>query len=554
MSISTNNLDVTAFVQDATKSARAALAQLQKNKTRIDTKLQELNTFKSHLESLSNSVLGLGKQQALQARSVQMKEEATCAQVSVAAGTPLGYYQLNVSQLASSSLLLGGDGIYAGQLSSSQAVNEVALSDLELGGTLKEGFFTVNGHRITVELSNSLGKVLQDIEQATGVQASYDTTQKQVSLQQATGVIYLGTAADTSNFLNVFQLYCNNSNNVQSLRAVESLSLTQALGEIAFSKTLTSAGTFSLNGYEFSYRADDTLAGIFEQVNSSSAGVIMQYNPTEQRCSVYNKSTGSLAIQLNDVDGNLMDVLGLSTDNSSLSLGKNAQYSLNDGSTLTSTSNQVQADSHSIQGLELQLTEEGSCNFEVESDISPIKSAIETFVQSYNTVSKYLKEKTYVNVQTHQQGVFYNDSSIKFFMNDLHKIILGTQSKDAQNYYQNLTKMGISFDANQALQLDATKLEDAIEKRPEEISALFSRESNSFVEVLNDFVKSYAKSSIGSIQSTCNQQKNTIAQNITRKEQQLNLLKKRVEESFYRMQQVQFQAANQMQYLSSQFK
>ena len=114
--------------------------------------------------------------------------------------------------------------------------------------------------------------------------------------------------------------------------------------------------------------------------------------------------------------------------------------------------------------------------------------------------------------------------------------------------------MGISFDANQALQLDATKLEDAIEKRPEEISALFSRESNSFVKVLNDFVKSYAKSSIGSIQSTCNQQKNTIAQNITRKEQQLNLLKKKVEESFYRMQQVQFQAANQMQYLSSQFK
>ena len=72
------------------------------------------------------------------------------------------------------------------------------------------GTFTVNGAQITIAGTDTLQSVLNKITTATSgaVTASYDASTDEITLASSSPVV-LGSATDTSNFLQAAQLYNN---------------------------------------------------------------------------------------------------------------------------------------------------------------------------------------------------------------------------------------------------------------------------------------------------------------------------------------------------------
>jgi flagellar hook-associated protein 2 len=96
------------------------------------------------------------------------------------------------------------------------------------------GTFTVNGKQVTVATTDSLQDVFDAIASATNnaVTASYNSTTDEITLLKSSSAITLGSAADTSNFLQVAQLYNN---------AGTSVSSTSALGRVNTTATMSDA-------------------------------------------------------------------------------------------------------------------------------------------------------------------------------------------------------------------------------------------------------------------------------------------------------------------------
>jgi hypothetical protein len=78
-----------------------------------------------------------------------------------------------------------------------------AISDISVGRTLKAGYFTVNGEKITIATTDSLDDIFGKILGQTGVVASYSGDQ--IHLSSGTP-ISLGASNDTSNFLQSMRL------------------------------------------------------------------------------------------------------------------------------------------------------------------------------------------------------------------------------------------------------------------------------------------------------------------------------------------------------------
>ena len=266
------------------------------------------------------------------------------------------------------------------------------------------GTFTINGAQITIATTDSLQDVFNAISNATNgeVTASYDSTTGDSNFDKITltdtkgNNIVLGSAADTSNFLQAARLY-NGSTSATSITS------SAALGSVQLSASMQDAdlktavqgdssnnGSFTINGVTISYNtSSDSIQNVLDRINSSSAGVTASFDSQNSRFVLTNNSTGNVGISMQDVTGNFLAATGLSTGQTVS--GQNLIYTLNGGTQqLTSLSNTITSDSSGISGLSVTATKATSFTVTVASDTSKISSAIQQFVTDYNSVQSYI--------------------------------------------------------------------------------------------------------------------------------------------------------------------
>ena len=141
----------------------------------------------------------------------------TCGVISTAlsfTGSALGSYTFDITQLATTSVQRGGTD--AGrELNATNDVSGLLLSSAPFRSAVTAGTFTVNGKQVTVASTDTLGQVFDKIATATVgvVTASYDPGTDKLTLSSA-GTILLGSAADTSNFLQIAKLENEGDNEV----------------------------------------------------------------------------------------------------------------------------------------------------------------------------------------------------------------------------------------------------------------------------------------------------------------------------------------------------
>lgn len=496
-----SNFDWKSFVDQIMDVERTPADRLEREKATNAQKVNLLSTLGTKLTALQDSV------QALQAGTLFGKRSATSATSNstwgstAATDTAVGSYTFAVSQLATTASLRGSNNVASGLNPSSNDVSGLTLANLPLGQAITAGTFTVNGEQVTIALTDSLQDVFDAIDTATGgdVTASYDFTTDTVTLTSATTDVMLGAANDTSNFLRALKLGNNGTDTVESSGRLGTAKTSAALASANLATAITAVdgsgvGTFSINGVDISYDVDtDTLTTVLERINDSDAGVSATYDAVNDRLTLTNKSTGDLGISVSESAGGLLGALGL-TSGTTFTRGDNAEFTLNNGDTLTSLSNTLDETAHGITGLSVTVKSEETQTITVAADTSAMKAKIEAFMEDFNDVQSFLDSNTRVSTDAKGKvsaAVLSGNREIQEWARSLRSLAFADVS-GMSGAIKRLNDLGLDFKAGtNELEIDnETALDDALAEATGDVADFFTSASTGFSATLDEFLES----------------------------------------------------------------
>ena len=344
-----SGFDWKSMVDQLADVERAPQRRMRGEQNTIYRKNSAYTSLKSELTSLQTTAKTLKDSDLYDSRKVTSSDSHMTATAD--AGTSSGDYRFEIYQMATSAKQLGATDVGAA-ISTSSAISSAGLSIPITAGTV-----TVQGKQITVDTDNSLPTTLAAIKTAVGGSFDYSISGDKVTLTDSSSIV-LGSASDTSNFLQSLRLTANGTSSISS---------SDKLGGINLSKTMdtanltdgagTASGEFSINGTSITYASSDSIINILDAINNSEASVYANYDPVNDRFLLTNKSEGDVGITLSDTTGDFLAKTRLLTANSgSLSRGNNLIYKVNDTGPLVSRRNAIDQNSSGIQGLAVTAT------------------------------------------------------------------------------------------------------------------------------------------------------------------------------------------------------
>lgn len=150
---------------------------------------------------------------------------------------------------------------------------------------------------------------------------------------------------------------------------------------------------------------------------------------------------------------------------------QNAEFKV-DGVSVSKASNTV---TDVIQGvtLSLQKTTATPASLTVARDNATIKSSVESFVKAYNDLNKILKDISAYNPETKTGSILQGDSTVRMLQSKIHSV-LNTPVGNTGGSLSTLSQIGVSFQKDGTLALDASKLNAAITSNFSDIASLFA--------------------------------------------------------------------------------
>lgn len=533
-----------------------------------------LGGIKTELSVLQNAATVLQDSTFFDSRTAT-PSDATLASASAEAGTTVGTYSFNVTQLASVAAWKGTTAA-GGPLSSKDISSEdpdttgLTLSAAPFARSVTAGTFTVNGKQITIGASDTLKSVFDQIKSATGetVTASYSKDSDKITLSSSSAII-LGSGADTSNFLQAAKL---SSSAATSEGGTVTLASTAKLGSVQTKAALyqanlsavisdggSGAGSFAINGVSISFSAtSDSLANVIDRINDSDAGVTASYDSANNRLSLTNKTTGDMGISLEDADGsNFLAATGLT--GGALTRGKDLLYTVNDGVQLSSRTNTITGESSGISGLSVTALAEDSFTVAVSGDTAKIKTAITRFVDAYNQVQATINTETASTTSSAgkvtagtlagDQGTISLNSRLRELMNSTVGGLSGTLKR--------LDNLGFVSNGNDD-SLSATDLSGLDSALADNLSGLKDLFSNTSTGLAVQF-SSFLEGTIGDSGSLVAHQANLTTQSvaidtqISSMEEQILIYQQQLTDSFVAMEVAQSGINQQLAYLTKTF-
>jgi flagellar hook-associated protein 2 len=288
---------------------------------------------------------------------------------------------------------------------------------------------------------------------------------------------------------------------------------------IAYGTYDSGANTFTANGAQPAQTliidsAHSSLAGVRDAINAGNLGVsaTIVNDGTGNRLVVSSKDTGadnSLRITVSDADGNNTDASGLSRlaydptaagagsgkNMAQLQAAQDAKFTL-DGLLVTKDSNSV---TDAIDGVTLNLLAKnvGSpTTLTVTQDTGAVQSALSSLVTAYNTLNSTLSDLSKSDPATQQVGALAGDAVLRQIVTQL-RTAMTSPVAGISGKYAALPQIGLSFDRNGVLTLDATKLQSALHSDPSAVQKLLTQ-SGSASDPLVQYVGGSAHTQPGS--------------------------------------------------------
>lgn len=534
------------FIQSMVQKVHTPQLNLQTEKIKtVQGQLTELTTLERHLSEFHRLFRTLKDGDFFNGRTSSITQGES-VHVTVANSTPVGKYRVDVQKLATASQRLGNTRICNALLPSCDTTTR--LGDLHLPTTLKEGFFTVNGHQISVESNDTVQDLWDKLAEA-GVTATYDEVEDRITLT-AEEPIYLGAANDTSNLLNLLRLYTNGTNSVASLTRTCAINLERAISSENLKTPVTSDGVFKLNGVAIEYKASDSIQQIMANINGSNAGVYINYTPSTQSFTLTAKATGSLGISLEDVEGNFLEALGLK--DSALTLGENASFTINGGEPLICTSNTFSDNEHGIHGLTIQSEQLGVTEFTVSAEETKSVEAAQRLVSKYNEVLDYLQKQTEADPKNKKFGAFHNNSEIKSFMRTFRSVLIGfVKDESGRSDFEKLSAIGYTFDGSHHLSLNTDTFISKLKTAPEEITSVFSAMSTSPIAKAESFLNTFLENNFKVVRKTYTAQQEVLQRKLQQMERQFSMQEESWRKTFDKVRELNSRMYAQMQAVNS---
>lgn len=555
-----SGLDWRSLVDQLAEAERAPQTRLRTEQSTLGQQNSAYSTIKTEMAVLQNRVQALGDSSLFDSRLTTTSDSAL-ASATAGAGTALGTYNFNITQLATAAKQVGTAGA-GSSLSLTNDVSGLVLSNAAFATAVTAGTLTVNGQQITIATTDTLQDVFNKISTATSgaVTGNYDSTTDRISLSSGSPII-LGSATDSSNFLQVARLNNNGTGTITSSAQLgvikQSASLSSANFATAVSDGGAGAGEFKINGVSITFAATDTVAAVLKRINDSSAGVVASYDTVNDRFTLSNKGTGDIGIALQDVTGNFLAASGLT--GGTLARGQNLLYSVDGGGQLVSQSNTITENSSSIAGLSVTVLAAGATTVSVTSDTSKVKTAINDFIAAYNKVQSVIDSQTASSTDAKGKvtaGILARDGEASDIATRLRRGVTGEISGLAAVLNQ-LEDLGIGSNGNDnSIKLDnETKLDAALADNLTTVRTLFADTTTGLATKLS----AYLEKTIGEAgtllvkQDNLTRQSTDIDTQIADLERIVQTNRARMIESFIAMETAQAQINQQLQYLQNQF-
>jgi flagellar hook-associated protein 2 len=556
-----SGFDWKSVVDQLMEVEQTRVTRLQKEQSTNTLQVNALTALGTRLTTLSSAVTALKDVTVFSGRTVSSSTSGSTWTLSSTAGSATGSYRIAVSQLATAAKLNGTADI-AGGLHTSDDVSSLTLASLRTGAAVTAGSFSVNGKQITVATTDSLQSVFDAIATATGndVSASYDHTTDKITLTSASNSpITLGAANDTSNLLRVLKLTNNGGDTVTSSNSLGALKTTASLASAGLRTAVTAvdstgAGTFSVNGVSISYNVNtDSLTSVMKRINASAAGVTASYDSAADRVVLTNNTTGDLGVAVSETAGGLLGALGLSTG--TLARGKNAEFSIDGGPTLTATGNTLDEAATGIAGLSVKVDSENTQTINVAADTEGMRTKIKAFVDAFNSVQSYIDEKSKITSSNGKvtASVLSANREVQAWSDQLRSAAFAAVS-GVSGTIQRLEHLGIDFNGTTGqLKIgDDAKLTAALRDKPADVEAFFQKSSTGFAAKLTTLLDRMGT-------SNDDQQKRLTATNtrldrqIEDVQRQLDAQKERLTASFIAMESAQARIQQQSTALTNAF-
>ena len=555
-----SGLNWTAIVNDMVTAEQAPETQMVAQQNSLASQKNAYQTISTDLTTLNSDIATLMAPGFFDNRTASASNSLV-ASATASSGTPLGNYTFNFSQLATDAVQLGTT-VAASPLSQSSDVSGVTLGSAPLATAITAGTFSVNGQQVTVAATDTLQSVFDKISAATNgaVTAGYDSSTDEVTLSSS-GSVVLGSAADTSNFLQAAKLFNNGTGTVTSASALGAINLNNALSKANFAAAISDggngAGEFTINGAAIAYDAStDSIHSILQRIDSSAAGVTATFNGITNQFQLTNKTTGDLGISLQDVTGNFLAATGLS--GGTLQRGNNLQYTINGGATLTSQSNTVDASSAGLTGLSVTALNIGSTTVSVQSDTSTISSAINQFVTDYNAAQNYIQSQIASSTNaagTTTPGLLTGDVNVESLAVQLRQLVTAFPGA-ASSGVRSLNNLGIiSNGTDNTLSVNSAALNAALANNIEGAKELFTKATTGLGATVGKFLTNTTGSSgmLASQENNFTNQTQRLTTSIKTLQQKVTSDETNLQNEFVSMETAISVINSQKQYLAAYF-
>ncbi|WP_298770807.1 flagellar filament capping protein FliD [uncultured Shewanella sp.] len=282
---------------------------------------------------------------------------------------------------------------------------------------------------------------------------------------------------------------------------VKQLAESQKIGSVSVSDSSAALGEGNINidvngeHFDIEVAADDSLEAVMNKINTSE-------NNTGVTATIINGDNGPQLIMTSTETGvdNQITVTGSDTDGGTgisdtftmteLSAAKDAIITIDDIE-VTSSSNTVE---NAITGVTFTLKEadlDETTVLKVEPNTSGVKSQINTFVESYNTLMTTINGLSGYNADTRQAGILQGDALPRSMQSQLRGMI--SNSYDTPSQALTLASIGVTTTLEGTLEVNDSILDSALESGLSDISALFSTEETGLAFKLDSFADSYVQ-------------------------------------------------------------
>ena len=489
-----SGLDWKSLVDSLMDIEAAPITRLQKEQTTNTQKSTALANLETKLTSLQSAAKKIKDASLFTGRTVTSTTSSSTWKFSATAGTAAGAHTIAVSQVATKARREGAVNITGG-IAATSDVAGVTLATMRTASVVTSGSFTINGAKVTVATTDSLKDIFDRIATATDndVTATYDPVADKITLESASDAkIVLGASNDTSNFLSVLKLANNDSDTITSYGTLGSARTGNPLVSAGLNTAITAvdgtgAGTFSINGVAINYNVNtDSLSTVLKRINSSGAGVTASYDAVNDRVQLENSTTGDLGMTLTESAGGLLGALGVTSGYTS-TRGKNAEFSIDGGPTLISSSNTLDSAMLGVTGLAVTVDSATTQTLNVAADTGKMRDNIDDFIDAYNAVQTYIDTVTKTTTVSGKvtTAVLTSNRDVQDWATQLRRLAFA--SVGGAGTIDRLDDLGIDLSESGQMSIkDADKLTAALTDHGADVEAFFTTATTGFAAKFDD--------------------------------------------------------------------